>query len=158
MKKTLITLSGAIMLIAVLGRFYAKPVMAAAVALVQNIDEPARAPFQVTVNINRSSPYTTVSIPSGKRLVVDYVSYSGAAQTSGPFIQPIVLLYSTVAAGAVSDYYFSPNPSVTSPGQYNSSQVTKIFADSLSVGEGFSGYDPTFLSFSVVISGHLITP
>lgn len=159
MKNKLLSLAGALVLLAVLGKFYAKPVLAQVrAALVQDVDQPARAPFQVTVPININNfTFSPVTIPAGKRLVVDYVSLSGAAQTAGSYVQPIIILSSTITGQGNSLFYFAPNPSVTAPGQYYSTQQTTIFADSLSVSPAFAGFTPTFLAFNVVLSGHLIT-
>jgi hypothetical protein len=160
MKNKLLSFAGALLLLAVLGKFYAKPVLAQVrAALVQDVDQPARAPFQVTVTVNVDNfVETPVPIPAGKRLVVDFVSLSGAAQTAGPYIQPIVVLTSTVAGGANNSYYFGPTQSTTAPGQYYLNQPATIFADTLAASPAFAGYTPTFLGFNVVISGHLITP
>ena len=160
MKNKLLTLAAALLLFAVVGRFYAKPVMAQVrAALVQDTDQPARAPFQVTVPINVNNfVYTIVPIPAGKRLVIDFISFAGAAQTAGLYVQPIILLNSSVAGGPASVYYFGPTQSSTTAGQYYANNGVTIYSDSLSVGPAFAGYTPTFLSFNVVISGHLITP
>ena len=129
--------------------------------LTQDVDQPARAPFQasVTVNINNFT-FTNVPIPAGKRLVIDYISMSGAAQTSGQgqYVQPIVLFNTTVAGNPGATYYFGPNPSTTAPGQYYADYHPIIYADSLAVGPAFAGYTPSFDTFEVNISGHLITP
>ncbi len=160
MKNKLLTLAAALVLLAVVGKFYAKPVMAQIRAtLTQDVDQPARAPFQtsVTVSINNFTS-TAVPIPAGKRLVIDYISLNGAAQTSGQYVQPIVLVSAGVAGGQAVSYYFGPNPSTTTPGQYYASYPTTIYADSLSVSPAFAGYTPSFDTFQVNISGHLITP
>jgi hypothetical protein len=160
MKNRLITFAGALALLAVVGKFYAPPLMAQVrAALVQDVDQPARAPFQVTVPININNfTVTPVTIPAGKRLVVDYISMSGAAQTAGAYIQPIIILSSSVAGSSNCLYYIGPQQSGTAPGQYYHTEKAAIFADSLSVSPAFAGFTPTFLAFNVVISGHLITP
>jgi hypothetical protein len=161
MKNKLLTFAGALLLLAVLGKFYAKPVFAQVrAALVQDVDQPARAPFQATVTVNALTNfnYTTVSIPAGKRLVVDMVSMSGAAAGTGGSIQPIIILSSNVAGNPNALFYFAPSPSATLPEQFYSSQPTNIFADSLQVGPAFAGFSPSFMTFNVVISGHLIAP
>jgi len=159
MKNKLLTLAGALALLGVLGKFYAPPLMAQArAALVQDVDQPARAPFQVTVPININNfNYTPVTIPTGKRLVIDYISMSGAAQTTGADIQPIIILSSSVAGGSNTLYYIAPQQSGTVPGQYYHAEQATIYADSLSVSPAFSGYTPSFMAFNVVISGHLIS-
>ena len=160
MKNRLLTFAGALALFGVLGKFYAPPLMAQVrAALVQDVDQPARAPFQVTVPININNfNFTPVSIPAGKRLVIDHVSMSGAAQTTGADIQPIIILSSGVAGSSNCLYYLAPTQSGTVPGQYYSQFPMTVFSDSLSVSPAFSGYTPSFMAFNVVISGHLITP
>jgi hypothetical protein len=158
MKNRLFTLAGALALIAVLGKFYATPLMAQArAALVQDVDQPARAPFQATVPVNISNfTFTNVPVPAGKRLVVDFLAINGAAQTSGAYIQPIVILSSTVA-GSSSMFYFAPQQSTVAPGQYYDTRQATIYADTLSVSPAFAGFTPTFMSFNVNISGHLVS-
>jgi len=160
MKNKLLTLAGALALLAVLGKFYAPPVLAQVrAALVQDVDQPARAPFQVTVPININNfNFTTVTIPTGKRLVVDYISMSGAAQTSGTDVQPIIIFSSSVAGNPNALYYVAPPQSGNVPGQYYHTEQATIYADALSVSPAFAGFTPTFMSFNVVISGHLINP
>jgi hypothetical protein len=159
MKNRLLTFAGALALFAVLGKFYAPPLMAQVkAAMVQDVDQPARQPFQVTVPINITSfTYTPVTIPTGKRLVVDYISMSGAAQTAGAYIQPIIILSSAVAGNPSALYYIAPQQSGTAPGQFYHTEQAAIFADSLSVSPAFAGYTPTFMAFNVVISGHLVS-
>jgi hypothetical protein len=159
MKNRLFTFAGLLALFAVLGKFYAPPLIAQVkAALVQDVDQPARAPFQVKVPININNfTYTPVTIPAGKRLVVDYISMSGAAQTTGAYIQPIVIFSSSVAGNPSCLYYVAPEQSGTAPGQYYHTEKAAIFADSLSVSPAFAGYSPSFLAFNVVISGHLIS-
>jgi hypothetical protein len=118
----------------------------------------ARAPFQVTVPIDINNfNFTPVTIPTGQRLVVDYISMSGAAQTSGTDVQPIIILSSSVAGNPNALYYIAPPQSGTVPGQYYHTEKATIYADSLSVSPAFAGFTPTFMSFNVVISGHLIS-
>ena len=138
----------------------AKP-LAATVSpvLMKDVDQAARAPFQVSVPININNfTYTPVAIPAGQRLVIDYISYSGAAQTSGSYVQPILLLSVGVANNPSVLYYYGTNPSSTTPGQYYHSETATIYADTLQVAPAFAGYTPSFMSFNLVITGHLITP
>lgn len=122
--------------------------------------QTAPTPFVVTVVTNPVSNfnYTPVAIPAGKRLQIDYVSISGAAQsTSGP-IQPIVILNTTLGTGPSNLFYFAP-PQDSQGGQLSSqfymSQQTTIYADTLLVGPAFAGFSPSFDIMNVVISGHL---
>lgn len=117
----------------------------------------AKNAFSVTVEVNVNNfTNTAVTIPAGKRLVVQNVSLSGAAQTEGAYVQPIVILSATLGTGTANLNYFGPNPSATVPGQYYASVPTTIYADKLEVGPAFSGFTPTFMVFNVVITGYLV--
>jgi len=161
MKNKLHTFAAALMLLAVAGIFCAKPAMAQArPTLVQNTDEPARAPFQTTVSLNLSTStlFVSVPIPPGKRLVIDYVSVSGAAASNSGAIQPVIILESAVAGSPSVNYYLSQNQSPLVTTQFQSAAPMTIYSDSLAVAFGYSGFTPSFAVFNVSISGHLITP
>ena len=161
--KTLLGI-GALALVATLGTLFGpKAVKAATALLVQDIDQPARAPFATTVSLNAVTNfnYTQVPIPTGQRLVIDYVSISGAAQsvvnnTVEP-IQPIIILNTSVAGGPANLYYLAPPQNNQLSTQFYMAQPTTIYADTLEVGPAFAGFTPTFDVFNVVISGHLIS-
>jgi hypothetical protein len=79
MKKTILVLVGGCALIAILGHFYAKPVMAQVrAALTQNIDERGRNPYiQQLSCFTNSSGACSVSfptVPANMRLVVEHVN------------------------------------------------------------------------------------
>lgn len=114
-----------------------------------------QTPFQVTVSININNfVYTNVTIPSGKRLVIQYVNLSGDTEpTSGT--QPFALLYSTVNGTGVL-YYFSPTQSSTASTQWYLGQSPTIYADTLAVGPAYAGDTPSVMDFGVTISGYLI--
>ncbi len=134
------------------------PKAVVAAALVKDVDQPARAPFQATVTLDINNfTYTPIPIPAGQRLVIEYVSISGAAQSSGGPIQPIVLLSSSVAGNPGATYYIAPTPTAALPTQFYHSQAAAIYADSLQIGPGYAGYTPSFMIMNVVISGHLVS-
>lgn len=148
MKSKIWTFSGLVLLLGILGVCSARSAAAQA----------AVTPFVTTVAVNplTNFNYTPVAIPSGMRLVVDYISMSGAAQTAHGPIQPIVILNTQLAGGPQNLFYFAPPGTPRQPSQFYMGKQTTIYADTLSVGPGFSGYAPTFFAFSVVISGHLV--
>lgn len=149
-KKNLWMLVRLLVLPTVLGVSLARPVAA------QSTTQDVPNPFVVTTTININNfTYTPVAIPAGMRLVIDYVSLSGAAESSSGGIQPIVIL-NTELSGGNNLFYFGPTQSTTVGGQFYMTEKTAIYADSLSVGPAFAGYTPSFLAFNVVISGHLI--
>jgi hypothetical protein len=78
MKNRLLALAGALLLLLTLGRFFAKPLLAQVrAALVQNVDEPGRNPYQetrvATCGLNICD-LTFATVPQGKRLVLTNVS------------------------------------------------------------------------------------
>ncbi len=131
---------------------------AVAAANVKDVDQPARAPFQATVQLNINNfVYTPVPIPAGQRLVIDYVSISGdAASNSGP-VQPIALLAVGTAGNPGATVYFAPTPSSTVATQFFYTGAAAIYADTLQVGPAFAGFTPSFMGLNVYISGHLIS-
>jgi hypothetical protein len=133
------------------------PKAAVASALVKDVDQPARAPFQATVTLDFNNfVYTPIPIPSGQRLVVEYVSITGAAQSNSGPLQPIVLLSSSVAGNPGATFYFGPTPVAALPTQFYHGQTTAIYADSLQIGPGYAGYTPAYMIMNVVVSGHLV--
>ena len=123
----------------------------------QTSTNPAVNAFQVTVPININNfNFTAVTIPAGQRLVIQDVSLSGAAQTTGTDVQPIIIFSSTLGTEAANLRYFAPNPSATVPGQYYADYPTTLYADTLEVSPAFAGFTPSFMSFNVVITGYLV--
>ncbi len=114
--------------------------------------------FEVTVPININNfNFTTVTIPTGKRLVIQNVSMSGAAQTAGADVQPICILALTIGDSAQILRYFAPLEDPQVSGQYYQEWETTMYADTLEVSPAFSGYTPSFMSFNVVITGYLVS-
>lgn len=123
----------------------------------QDVAAKALNAFQVTVPININNfNYTVVTIPAGQRLVIQSISLAGAAQTSGSYVQPVVVFSSTLGSESANLRYFAPNPSATVPGQYYGDYSTTMYADTLLVAPAFAGYTPTFLTFNIVITGYLV--
>lgn len=134
------------------------PKAVVAAANVKDVDQPARAPFQATVALDINNfVYTPIPIPPGQRLVIEYVSITGSAQSSGGPIQPIALLSANVAGSPSAYYYMVPTQSPTLPTQFYHGQPTAIYADSIQIGPAFAGYTPNYMVMSVVVSGHLVS-
>lgn len=148
MKGKIGTFSGLVLLLGILG------VCCTQFAAAQD----GRDPFVTTVVVNplTNFNYTPVTIPTGKRLVVDYVSISGAAQSANGPIQPIAILNATLTGGSANLFYIAPPADAALPSQFYLNEKTVIYADSLEIGPAFAGYSPSFMILSVVISGHLI--
>ena len=74
--KKLLTVVGALAVLAILGAFYAKPLLAQVrAALVQDIDNPARHPWYVALHeVSADGLYTSYTVPAGMRVVVEFAS------------------------------------------------------------------------------------
>jgi len=105
-KNRLLTLAAALTLLFVLGHFYAKPLFAQVrAALIKNIDERARTPYQKTFDCNAgpNSPICFTSLPMvepNNRLVLEYVSFSASCST-----QPFVVLRGGI--GSQNEWFFN---------------------------------------------------
>jgi hypothetical protein len=156
-KKTVV-FGGAAALLALIATFTARPLLAQVkAALIQDVDSPARQPFQYTASLDVSGTSgLTIPIPTGKRLVVDFIAISGAGPSTGT--QPYIQLYPDVAGSPNGSYTFRVDESPLAAQQFDKVQPVTIYADSLFVGLAFAGSTPAFLTFNVQISGHLIAP
>jgi hypothetical protein len=117
----------------------------------------AQTAFQANVTLGFNSQ--TVTIPAGQRLVVDFVTISGAVQSDSGPIQPSIVLESTLNGGASAQYWLEPGPSpvnLPGEGQVYLAQPVKVYADTLNVSTAYAGYAPSFFSVNVSISGHLV--
>jgi hypothetical protein len=157
MKHKLLILAGVLAVVAVLGGFYGKPVAAQIRGLlVQDVDQPARAPFQWTFGFaTADTPDQTVTIPKGYRLVIDYVNAQG--DVTPPGVQPEIVLY-VPASNSLPQYYLYPQQSAAVPDHFSGSWPVTIYADSLKVGTAYCSTlaTPLIFSLSVAISGHLV--
>lgn len=122
---------------------------------VRDEDSPGRNAFQVTLPLSLSGVSGQgLTIPAGKRLVVDYVTAAGAGPSSGT--QPYVYIYSTQGAGPSVPFVLTPTQSPLAPQQFQHSERAQISGDQVFVSLAFAGATPVFLSMNVSISGHLI--
>jgi hypothetical protein len=96
MKNKLWALAGTLAILATLGHFYAKPLMAQVrAALVSNVDDPGRIPYQLGRNFLDCNPGNCTvlfpSVPPGKRLVITNISGRIATSVAaGSLISPSV--------------------------------------------------------------------
>ena len=81
MKNRLLTMAGALALMAVFGKFYAVPLIAQVrAALIKNVDEKGRVPYmqQAFLNCSTSNNLCDISfatpVPASKRLVIENVN------------------------------------------------------------------------------------
>jgi len=126
-------------------------------ALVRDEDSPARNAFQATFAINSNLTGGSVTIPAGKRLVVDFVEAHGAGTGTGGPIQPIVVLSSALTNNPSMNYYFPMQIVTNGVNQFTDTQKVAVYADSFAVNMGYSGFGPpNSFTFVVNVSGHFI--
>ncbi|WP_114241003.1 hypothetical protein [Dyella sp. C9] len=124
--------------------------------LAQTNADIAKDAFQTTVQINLNNfNYTAVTIPSGKRLVVQSVNIAGFAATTGAYVQPVIVVASELGSNGYNYDYFAPQPS-TDPTEFYGAYPTTIYGDALMIGPAFSGYTPNSMALGVEISGYLV--
>jgi len=151
----------------ILGVATSRSVRAAVSALVTVSNTPAnpvptqavdaKNAFEETLSLGLSPQ--PISIPAGQRLVVDFITISGIADSlTGP-IQPTIILQSSLNGGGSASYYLDPAPSpVNIPGanQLYLAQPLTVYADNLTVSPAYAGFPPYTFIFNVAISGHLV--
>ena len=158
MKNKFFTLAGALMLFAVLGHFYAKPLLAQVrAALIKNIDERGRNPYlqflpcysQTTNSCTAFFP----AVPVGMRLVVEHVSMSIDTPTplsnvdiygNGAQASPLLTVQGQDPSG--NSIYIANQPLLT---YYEAGQTPSIAV--------FAKTGPfVFVSGSVELTGYLV--
>jgi hypothetical protein len=130
-------------------------VAAHAIVPVVDADIAGRAPFQASVSLSLQTPYVNVSIPAGKRLIVEHVNVTAYVQSSGVIV-PSVVAGVTQAGSAPTNFIYTLNTSPLGT-QYALAQQVTLYADALSLSYGYAGTTPNDISMAVSISGHLIS-
>ena len=141
MRHRLFMLAATLALIAVLGKFYARPLLAQVrAALIQNVDERGRIPYRDTVRVacppqslGGDCSFVFKAVPSGKRLVVTNISGFITA-ASGP--QALRLGLGTIENGFPPVCFFGSVCSILTP----------FFQGSFS-GSDFFGVNQNILSY-----------
>jgi hypothetical protein len=122
---------------------------------VRDEDSPGRNAFQAMVNLSFSGTSGQgLVIPTGKRLVIDYVSIAGSGPSAGT--QPYIEIFTTLGGGPSVNYTLTPTQSPIAIQQFQHSEQTAIYGDTVFVSLAFAGNTPPFLTVGVAISGHLI--
>lgn len=157
MKNRLLTMAGALALLAVVGKFYALPAIAQTVraALVQDRDSPARQAFTYSTQPPAgTNPLVFPSVPAGKRRIVNGVYVVALTATGCP-----VNLGITSAAGGPGTYtFFASLPGPVVPGLGWSAaylapaQIVMNAGDSGTVELTCAG--PPFTGTSLTITGY----
>jgi hypothetical protein len=141
------------------GATYSTPVTVtnttANAAGVRDEDSPGRNAFQTTLILSLSGVSGTgLSIPAGKRLVVDFVTFAGSGPSAGT--QPYLEIFAQQGTGPSVGYQLRPIQSSIIIQQFDLAQPVQICGDNVFVSLAFAGNTPPFLTANVSISGHLI--
>ena len=108
------------------------PVSLAVGTSVRDTDNPARQPFQASVILNFATTDTvatnTLEVPTGKELVIEYVSMFADLPTGNTLLELVV---STFQGASSIEHYFSPRLQGTQGmiDIYLISQQTRLYAD-----------------------------
>src|ERR1035437_2372793 len=169
MKNRLMQLAAGLALIAVLGKFYAVPLIAQVrAAVVKNIDERGRVPYMVQVHCDGGAGVTNQcagsfpAVPGNRRFVVEYINgridvvhnrfygaYLGVPSAGQGFLQGFLIL-----STHLETFIFETNTDVYSVSMpvvlyYEAGQiaVVQLFA-------GLTGNDP--VDGPITLSGYLV--
>jgi hypothetical protein len=139
--------------VAVIGAFSAKPVIAQIrAALVQNVDEPGRNPYQETqfvICAAQNCNFTFATVPAGKRLVLTHVN--GTVNTAGGTV-PITLIQSSLGGSPFATVWVPLTKSTVHSNATRfmiSSDVLAYFGP----GEQPSGFDGLFSTPDSFVGG-----
>lgn len=119
-------------------------------------DVAGREPFQASVELTLQHPYVVVSIPAGKRLIVDHIAMNGDVTTPSGAIQTYVVVGPTLNAQQGTNtvnYIYPCTASLVVSGRITATQQVTLYADSLAVSYGYAGTTPNYIDQDVSISG-----
>ncbi|MBZ5624982.1 MAG: hypothetical protein LAQ69_40715 [Acidobacteriia bacterium] len=160
MKNRLLTFAGGLALLAVLGKFYAVPAIAQAVraALVKNIDERGRIPFQARFSCSDVAQCSALAnpVPAHSRLVIEHIG-AQCLMTTGDQISQLILTNDT---GTQPDFLiatFQARFAVAGRDVYVTSQPVLAYVEA---GQRptvtLSGGSQATVTINGVISGYLV--
>ena len=126
MKTKFLAVAAPLALVATLGHFYGKPLVAQVrAALVRDVDNPARNALQFYLYVGGT--VTTYHVPVGKILVIEDVSILTEYNITGTFG------ISTTVKGVAVTHWFSPggyvSTGVATGGSFFGGRPTRIYAD-----------------------------
>jgi hypothetical protein len=162
-KKYLSVSAVLILTAAIVAAIFAKPVVAQVrAALVRDIDAPALAPFRASVDFNLAAlndQRLLTTVPAGKRLVIEYISYWSYGPTSDQ------LVFGTLRTGQ-----FGPFAHIIQINPPHASATSTLFIQdaSLPVKLYFEPGDEVWVSvshntggsrqFQMFVNGYYVTP
>lgn len=165
MKNRFMQIAGVLVLLAVLGKFYAVPLMAQVrAALVKNLDEPGRTPYQSTQSCNTLAGLfcsaDLTAVPAGKRLVIQHLSGFVICESinSNCEIQFYYVALTTKGVpfpGPGSDFAYVPMQ--TSPNSWTAiNQDVRLYVEPGAIPEYRMSFNSGPVSAAVTITGYLV--
>jgi hypothetical protein len=159
MKNRLLTLAAALVLVAAFGKFFALPLLAQTrAALVQNMDERGRIPYQSTsINSNCSGTLQCdvffSTVPTNKRLVITHVDTFVTVNNTGSLINIFV---STATSSNRAYPEFTAGPQTAGVSTFLSSRAVQLYVDAGAAAlVHFQATDKVF-PLSVTLTGYLL--
>jgi hypothetical protein len=169
MARKLWTVTAALALLAVVGKFYAKPVLAQVrAALVQNVDEPGRNTFGLAKSNFTLNPYfASFTVPAGQRYIVeqysatcDVVSTTSLSQVEIDTVSGGVQVFTSSPAHVVQvngfvggQQVYNYEASGLGPAYADPGTTITLFANAVA-GTGGTNIKDCYFS----IQGHYVTP
>jgi hypothetical protein len=134
MKNKLLTLAAGLTLVVMAGKFFAVPLLAQVrAALVQNVDERGRIPYQATY-LNTTClgnlfhcDYNFAAIPNNKRLVITHFDAAYQVNNFGG-LQDVVLSTAGICCSAAYPEFTAGAPS-SGNNSFSSSRVIEYYVD-----------------------------
>jgi hypothetical protein len=156
--------SGFSLVAAVVAGVTAGPAIAQAVkaALVKNVDERGRVPYQQEVSCQATGIFSCVGsaprVPAGKRLVVEHISTSIDLQTGSHIIQILFTSINSFASGTTPATFVHPLYETTSFGNdhYDQNESVVQYIEAGDTPGIIVGRDTGTVQMVGLISGYLI--
>jgi hypothetical protein len=159
----------------VVGSFTAKPLLAQIkAAMVQNVDEPARNPYQDGAAFSQGSGCSGTfcnvyfaTVPAGKRLVITNIT--GVVYVASPgVLQPLTLVHDGAPAPAVpiptvQQAGIFPGPSGQAEGIFDVNAPVRIYFDSgtaphvIASASGSIAVDTGYTASQIFLSGYYVS-
>ena len=132
------------------------------VTLVKDLDNPAQQPFQnglscATIASGATSCFSTLTVPAGKELVIEYVQISSRENAGST---TAVYLLTTTVGGLSIAYSLAPGTAVVVNGNNVriGEHLTRIYADPGTTVrfDGSENSNSGTVIFTALLSGHLV--
>jgi hypothetical protein len=160
MKNKLLTLAAGVTLIVVAGKFFAVPLLAQMrAALVQNVDEHGRIPYQSSSQNSNCGPGILqcdvffLPVPNNKRLVITHLDTFVLVNNSGS----LIYMYLSTATSSSRAYpEFTAGPPVAGESTYISSRAVEYYIDAGSTPVVHFNATQQAAPLTITLTGYLV--